>query len=117
MMIETARRLHDEVARLALELKAFQEQAADDAALYDAKIKPLIECDRNKGTAYVETLRGYLDAFGHLGAAGERLHIHANTVRYRLRRIAQMTNIDLDDPDERLRLMLLLRMVANADTV
>jgi DNA-binding PucR family transcriptional regulator len=41
--------------------------------------------------------------------AAERLHVHRNTFRYRLRRIEELAGIDLDDPDERLVAELQLR--------
>jgi DNA-binding PucR family transcriptional regulator len=40
------------------------------------------------------------------------LHIHPNTVRYRLQRIIEVSGIRLDDPDERLVAMLHLRLAA-----
>lgn len=40
-MIETARRLHDEVLSLAAQLERFQQVTEQEAALYDAKVRPL----------------------------------------------------------------------------
>ena len=40
-------------------------------------------------------------AHGHsVARAAEQLTVHVNTVRYRLRRYADLTNADLDDPDD-----------------
>lgn len=38
----------------------------------------------------------------------ERLHVHNNTVRYRVSRLAKDFNLDLDDPQKRLWLWLRL---------
>lgn len=56
----------------------------------------------------LRTLRGYLDAFGDIGRAAETLHIHPNTLRYRLRRIAR-AGLDLGSAKERAVLSLQLR--------
>ncbi|ANZ35597.1 transcriptional regulator [Lentzea guizhouensis] len=53
-----------------------------------------------------KSLLAYLDALGDVRAAAERLHVHPNTLRYRLRRI----DLDLDDPLVRLIAQLQLRM-------
>ncbi|MDW5597408.1 helix-turn-helix domain-containing protein [Conexibacter stalactiti] len=70
----------------------------------------LHEHDRVHGTDYVATLAAYLDCFGNGALASERLHVHANTLRYRMRRIAEIAAIDLDDAGDRLPLELELRL-------
>ncbi|MFD5831609.1 PucR family transcriptional regulator [Lentzea sp. NPDC060358] len=52
------------------------------------------------------SLLAHLDAFGDVRAAADRLHVHPNTLRYRLKRIG----LDLDDPLVRLVAQLQLRM-------
>lgn len=56
-----------------------------------------------------ETLRSYLDGFGDVTAAARELHVHPNTVRYRLRGIENRLGASLSDPDTRLLLSLSLR--------
>jgi hypothetical protein len=73
------------------------------------QLEALLEHDRRHGTELVATLRGFLDALGSAPRAAERLHVHANTMRYRLRRIAELTGLDLADGDGRLALELELR--------
>ena len=41
-----------------------------------------------------ETLRAYLDSGGHVEACARELYVHPNTVRYRLKRVAQITGYD-----------------------
>jgi hypothetical protein len=62
--------------------------------------------DRANGTDYVATLRAWLEAQGDPVVAGERLGVHENTVRYRLRKMAEITNLPLDDAKKRLAMMI-----------
>jgi DNA-binding PucR family transcriptional regulator len=59
-----------------------------------------------------ETLREYLDSFGDVAAAAGQLHVHPNTVRYRVRRIEKLLDTSLANPDTRLLLALSLRATA-----
>jgi len=70
----------------------------------------LLAYDAEHGTELVATLRAYLDAFGDVNAAAARVHVHANTFRYRLRRLVEISGLNLDDPDERLSVMLQMRI-------
>lgn len=90
-----------------LELK---EVIAGRPHLWSEKLGALVEHDAQRGTAHVATLRAYLDCLGHVSAAAERVHVHPNTFRYRLRRLVELTDLDLDDPDERLLVELQLRL-------
>jgi DNA-binding PucR family transcriptional regulator len=71
----------------------------------------LIDYDRRHRSALVETLRAWLDAFGDVAAAAAAVFVHQNTFRYRLRRVAEVGGIDLDDPDQRFAAMLQLRVL------
>ncbi len=51
------------------------------------------------------TLRAWLEAQGDPAQAGERLGVHENTVRYRLRKMAEITNLALDDARKRLAMI------------
>ncbi|MBE3011335.1 helix-turn-helix domain-containing protein [Microbispora sp. NEAU-D428] len=59
-------------------------------------------------THYVATLRAWLEAQGDLAVAAERLGVHANTVRNRLRRMSEVTSLNLDDPRKRLAMVITL---------
>ena len=73
----------------------------------------LIDYDRAATTAtWSRTLQAWLDAFGDVDAAAASLYVHPNTFRYRLRRVAEVGEIDLADPDARFAAMLQLRMLA-----
>ena len=62
--------------------------------------------DRDHATDYVPTLRAWLGAQGDPTEAGNRLGVHENTVRYRLRKMAEITNLQLDDAKKRMAMMI-----------
>jgi len=47
--------------------------------------------------------------FGDVAAVAEHLHVHPNTVRYRVRRLEKLIAASLDDAELRLLLSLSLR--------
>jgi DNA-binding PucR family transcriptional regulator len=64
-------------------------------AVLDAEVmRPLADA----GSALTETLDAYLDAGGAIEACARRLFVHPNTVRYRLKRIAEFTGRDPTAP-------------------
>lgn len=56
------------------------------------------------------SLLTYLDEFGDVRRAAEKLHVHPNTLRYRVRRAAEVGGFTLDDPLLRLFAQLQLRL-------
>ncbi len=82
----------------------------DMRAFHDETLGPLLTYDRQHGAELIRTLEAYFAAnCGPKEAAGI-LHVHRNTVLYRLERIGEITGLALDDPDVRLRLQLALRI-------
>ena len=92
-------------------LQRLQELASGDPGLRAGKLDVLAEHDRTKGTEYVATLRAYFAALGDVPAAAAGQGVHANTFRYRLRRLGEVAALDLEDPVERLVLQLQLHFV------
>ncbi|VVJ18839.1 DNA-binding protein [Amycolatopsis camponoti] len=72
----------------------------------------LLDYDEQHHAHLVETLRAWLDAFGDVIAASAAVHVHPNTFRYRLRRLAEVGGFDMTDPEARFAAMLQLRVVA-----
>ncbi len=66
--------------------------------------------DHEHRTEFVLTLRAYLEACGEVTSAAERTHVHPNTFRHRLRRMQQISGLDLRDPDALLHAHLHLRL-------
>jgi DNA-binding PucR family transcriptional regulator len=82
----------------------------DTPRLMSRPVKRLLESDATSGTDYAKTLRTYLDCSRDSALTAERLSLHQNTLRYRLRRVKELFGIDLFDPDDTLTLWLSLRM-------
>jgi sugar diacid utilization regulator/putative methionine-R-sulfoxide reductase with GAF domain len=59
----------------------------------------LLDYDREHGTALLATLEQFLVRRGNISATSEVMYIHANTLRQRLRRIGELTGIDLARDD------------------
>ena len=65
---------------------------------------------KDKGGVLKDTLIAYLATNGSPTDAAERLHLHRNTVLYRLGRIEDMLGVDLRDAEVRLTLHLALKI-------
>lgn len=79
-------------------------------AFADALLGPLEAHDRERNSDLVHTLQGYLDAGGSATGAAERLQVHRNTLGYRLKRIGELTSMNLDDADTRLACALAFKV-------
>ena len=77
---------------------------------YDVTIKPLVEYDKKKSTELVKTLESYFHNNGNLKKMSDELFTHYNTILYRVQRIADITNMDLDDSKDRLNLEISLKI-------
>ncbi len=84
-----------------------------DAAVGDSA-SILADHDAAQGTDLTRTMRVYLDQLGSVRETATALHVHQNTVRYRLEVVRNELGIDLDSPDT--RLWLWLRLSAPART-
>src|SRR4051812_15772504 len=80
--------------------------AADLAARV---LAPLSELRPKAAVRLRETLRAWLDHPGQVQAVAERLHVHPQTVRYRVAQLRELFGDSLDDPDARFELALALR--------
>ena len=72
----------------------------------DRVLGPLASDDDERHGDLVRTLETFLQSHGSLNAVARTLFLHRNTVRQRLRRIAQLTGADLNNADSRLALHL-----------
>ncbi|MET9341116.1 MULTISPECIES: PucR family transcriptional regulator [unclassified Nonomuraea] len=70
----------------------------------------LLRYDAEHGTELAATLGAYLDSFGDVNAAAAAVHVHSNTFRYRLRRLTEISGLDLADAEARLAAMLMMRI-------
>ena len=100
-------------ARTTVLLDEIVSQVAGQQRLVDPRVHALRDYDAAHDGCLVETLGAYLDCFGDIAAAASELHVHPNTVRYRVRRIEKVLGTSLADPDDRLVLALGLRATAS----
>lgn len=70
----------------------------------------LVDYDSSHHANLVTTLARYLDSGGSYHAAAESLRIHRSTLRYRLRRIREITGHDLGEVETRLNLHVATRI-------
>ena len=72
-------------------------------------IGPLIAYDEGHGTELVKTLKAYTECDGNVSEVAELLHVHKHTVRYRLRRITELTGLDVTKFEDAAQLYLAVR--------
>ncbi|MCE7082049.1 helix-turn-helix domain-containing protein [Streptomyces sp. ST2-7A] len=73
-------------------------------------LDPLSAYDRRRHAELLPTLRAFLEADGSWSRCAERLHVHVNTLRYRIRRIGELTGRDPTRWEDRVDFFLALRM-------
>ena len=100
---------HDEVATGSV-----LPLLADDAvrAFADGLLRALREHDRRGRGDLVASLRAWLARHGQWDAAAADLGVHRHTLRYRMRRVEEILDRSLDDPDVRMELWLALKATA-----
>ena len=75
-------------------------------------LRRLIGHDESSQTSYVETLRALLDNNMSVTKAARALYVHRSTLIERLSRIRRELDEDLDDPDVRLRIQIVLKALS-----
>jgi PucR-like helix-turn-helix protein/diguanylate cyclase with GGDEF domain len=78
--------------------------------ILDEILHPLEEYDRRHRTALVDTVRTYVETGFNLRRSAEVLHVHPNTVMYRLRRVRELCGRDPHDPEDLLILFLAMKL-------
>lgn len=78
---------------------------------------PVLDLPEHKANELLDTLDAVYRRRGRIAEAAADLHLHQNSVRYRLNRIEHLTGLSLDVPAERLHLELAMRLrwVAKAE--
>ena len=101
--------LHDEVVPASVLLRVLDhlEPLWRDLS---GPVHAMLAHDRAHGSEYGTSAAAYLQALGDTGKAADRLNIHANTLRYRLRRARELFGVDLGDADGRLLADIGLRL-------
>ena len=81
-------------------LRSFRERLLGPLAAYD---------DRHRAEL-LPTLREFLGCSGSWNAAAAKMYVHVNTVRYRIRRIEELTGRDLSSLNDQVDFFLALRI-------
>ena len=76
-----------------------------------AVLDGVVEYDRRTGAGLLETLRAFLDCNGSWSRTAHQLHLHLNTVRYRINRVEELTGRDLSRMDDRADVYLALHLL------
>ncbi|RRO15755.1 PucR family transcriptional regulator [Saccharopolyspora rhizosphaerae] len=84
--------------------RSYRERLLADLVAYDA----------THGSALLRTLRVFLDHNGSWSRCAQLLHVHVNTLRYRIQRVEEITGRDLSDFGARVDFYLALRLDADA---
>ena len=76
---------------------------------YDSVLGKLHEYDEQNSSDLVKSLACFLEANGHWGEASERLYVHRHTLRYRMKRVEEITGRDLGSSQDRMEFWLALK--------
>ncbi|MFI5266014.1 MAG: PucR family transcriptional regulator [Chloroflexota bacterium] len=79
--------------------------------LAEQTLGPLLEYDRQHGTALVRTLGYYLESGRNLEGSARAMFIHVNTLKYRLKRIQEIARLDLNDAEQRFNVHLAVKIL------
>lgn len=92
-------------------LGRLREVLDDDEERSYGPVARLISYDAENKTELTGSLRAYLEAFGDVSRAAAAMHVHPNTFRYRLRRIREVSGLDLEDSRARLAALVQLSAI------
>ena len=76
---------------------------------YDSVLGKLQQYDEQNTSDLVKSLACFLEANGHWGDAAEKLFVHRHTLRYRMKRVEEITGRDLDQSQDRMEFWLALK--------
>jgi purine catabolism regulator len=78
-------------------------------AFADSVLAPLDGYDRDHGGELVPSLRAFLDHNARWEPAAAELFVHRHTLRYRMRKVEELTRRDLTTPHDRMEFWLAIR--------
>ena len=74
-------------------------------------IHKILEYDTVNGTDYYNTLKVYLENGTNQVTTAKKLHIHRNSLKYRLTRLKEIADVNLNNLDQQLRFILSYRLI------
>ncbi|UGS38371.1 helix-turn-helix domain-containing protein [Capillimicrobium parvum] len=91
---------------------AHEETRETLQSVVSSMLGPLLEADEKAQSEYVKTLSAFLANDRHFERTAQELHVHVNTLRYRLAKIQDISGVDLHEVNSRFLLELALRIHA-----
>lgn len=77
---------------------------------YQETLGPLLNADTRGDGTLIETLEGFFRCNGNLSETARTMHLHRNSLLYRLSRIEEILGHALEDPELRLSLQIALKI-------
>ncbi len=74
--------------------------------IHEEYLKPLLTYDRTCGTDYMEFVQNYLKYDGRVHDIAEKMFIHRNTVHYKIRKVEEILDCDLQSTETKLYLLI-----------
>lgn len=96
--------------RLELMLMRLADILDQDERDDSCPVARLLAYDAEHRADFTGTLAAYLEAFGDVSKASAAVRIHPNTFRYRLKRLCEISGLELADPDARVEALIDLRL-------
>jgi purine catabolism regulator len=111
--LELARRLGEPSPLYFPDLSVYRlllpmEHSPDLSSFVDETLGPLFA--HESSAEFIRTLEAFFEHHGNLSQTAEALYLHRNTLAYRLDRIEEILNIDLDSAEARLSVQLALHI-------
>lgn len=86
--------------------RLFLNQPPEEIEQFIMEILAPLRGTKAQASELEQTLKAYIAANRSTSVTAEQLHIHPNTLYHRLRKIEEILDLDLDDPDDWLKLYL-----------
>jgi DNA-binding PucR family transcriptional regulator len=99
----------EEMGAYRLVLSMMSEDPAELQRFYAETVEPLVAYDEQYETELVKTLEAFLEADGNVAGTAQRLFTHRHTIRYRLERVRDLTELDVGSTEGREQLSLGLK--------
>lgn len=77
---------------------------------YQETLGPLLDSENRSNQALLETLEGFFHCNGNLSETARTMHLHRNSLLYRLGRIEELLGRSLEDAELRLSLQIALKI-------
>lgn len=98
-------------ARLGIYRLLFHLYGHDELSdFYQETLGPLLDSDARNNGALIDTLEGFFQCNGNLSETARVMHLHRNSLLYRLGRIEELLGRSLEDPELRLSLQIALKI-------